>query len=303
MNTTRSTCTVVITTHNRCEELKATLLKLRQLDPSPDAIIICLDGCTDQTGSMIESDYPECNVLVNKFKLGSVPSRDRAFRLATTDLILSLDDDSYPVQRDFIHAISDVAKRHPEAGAFTVTEMRDDRRPAMTDTLLTGRHVPTFPNCAGIYRRDLYGTVAQFPSFFCHAYEEPDYCAQLYGAGFGVWFEPTLSIIHRLSQRGRNTLITHRHNARNEFWSTIMRCPFPFVLAIAPYRIVRQFQYAVGQGWRWWIREPRWWLEALAGVPECLMRRRAVMWKRYYAWMRLARDPNFLLDSEVSQLR
>src|SRR6266436_1877259 len=99
MSSVRRTCTVVITTHNRCGDLTETLQQLRWLDPCPDAILVCLDQCTDDSRSMLERDFPECTLLENKIKLGSVPSRDRAFRLAKTDLILSLDDDSYPVQK------------------------------------------------------------------------------------------------------------------------------------------------------------------------------------------------------------
>jgi GT2 family glycosyltransferase len=292
MSNLRSTCTVVITTHNRCSELRETLQQLRVLDPRPDAVLVCLDQCTDHSRSMLEREFPECAILENEVKLGSVPSRDRAFRLAKTDLIVSLDDDSYPIQKNFMNAISDLAQRHPEAGAFTVAEVRnDDLAGSGKGPHASGRYVPAFPNCAGIYRRELYGTIAEFPSFFCHAYEEPDYCLQLYAAGLGVWFEPSLSVRHRFSMRERNMLLRHRQNARNEFWSVIMRCPFPYVFAVALYRLIRQFQHAFGQGLRWWTREPLWWVEALAGIPECVRRRRAVSWKRYYGWMRLARKP------------
>jgi hypothetical protein len=139
-------------------------------------------------------------------------------------------------------------------------------------------------------RRDVYLTQPGFPGFFGHMYEEPDYALQCYATGLAVWFEPSLVIRHHLSSAGRAPVGRHHHNARNELWSVWMRCPWPWLIGVSLFRVFRQLKHALTQGPAWVVREPVWWLAALAGAPHCVRARRPIPWRTYYAWMRLARQ-------------
>jgi hypothetical protein len=85
----------------------------------------------------------------------------------------------------------------------------------------------------------------------------------------------------------RNEIRVHQRHARNEFWSAMIRCPFPQCLAMAAYRVLSQFRYACKRGLGWVVREPSWWGQALAGIPQCLRRRRPVSWAGYKRWLEL----------------
>jgi len=289
----RYTSSIVITTYNRCEVLRNTCLQLRKLDPQPDEIIVCLDGCTDGTREMLAREFPDFTVIESPERLGSIPSRDRAFRLAASDLIVTLDDDSYPTDPDFLRRASDLVHAHPECAAFTFPEIRQHGMPADESLSSTspGKYIRDFPNCAGVMLRECYGRDAEYATFFSHAYAEPDYCLQLYAAGHAVWFEPTLTVRHHFTPVERNMLARHHLNARNELWSVLMRCPFPQVLAVVPLRMARQLVFAMSRGLWWTLREPKWWFYALMGAPKCLKQRRPIPWRRYWAWVRLGRSP------------
>jgi GT2 family glycosyltransferase len=283
------TTSIVIVTFNRREDLRRTLGQLRSLDPQPEEIIIFLDGCTDGSHQMLLADFPECRVMESKVRRGSVPSRDEAFRTVTSDLILSLDDDSYPVESDFLQRLSKAVDRVPEAGVLTFPEIYDDGSspdPAMSPAA-PGRYVPSFSNCASATVRALYGRTAEYPPFFSHMYEEPDYGVQLYAAGHSVWFEPSLPVRHHFSPVQRNMLSRHRLHARNELWSAIMRCPLLLLPIVVPYRVLRQLTYSASMGWQWVRVEPEWWMSALRGLPQCLRGRHPVSARAYWMWMRL----------------
>jgi glycosyltransferase involved in cell wall biosynthesis len=96
------TFAIMITTHNRCADLRRTCAALTSLSPPPDEVLICADGCTDGTLSMVRREFPGFVVLENDKRQGSVASRDRMLRLATSDVVISLDDDSYPIDRVFL---------------------------------------------------------------------------------------------------------------------------------------------------------------------------------------------------------
>jgi hypothetical protein len=80
---------------------------------------------------------------------------------------------------------------------------------------------------------------------------------------------------------------THHLHARNEFWSVLLRVPFPYLLPVAAYRVLSQFGYACTRGLGWIVHEPAWWFPALAGIPSCLRARKPVRWADYRAWLRL----------------
>lgn len=287
------TFAIMITTRNRCVDLKTTLKRLRRLEPLPVQIFVCADGCTDGTAEMVKADHPEVQLLVHKQGQGSIPARDKMVRLAETDWVLSLDDDSYPLDDSFFAKAEEVIRRRPEVAVFTFPEQRDGEvYPSETKTpAVPGHAVSAYPNCAALMNRQEYLDSGGYPTFFVHAYEEPDYALQVYSRGKLVWFEPSLIVRHHLSAKNRSNLKTHHFNARNELWSVWLRCPMPWLVPVTLFRWFRQFQYAWREGPAWLVREPLWWWRALRGLPVCLKARKPLAWDLYYSWMQLARKP------------
>jgi GT2 family glycosyltransferase len=288
------TFAIMIATYNRCADLCRTCAALTSLSPAPDEVLICADGCTDDTVSTVRGRFPGFVLLENHERRGSVASRDRMLRLASADIVISLDDDSYPVDRDFLDRLTKVLDEHPEAAVVSFAQVLDDDRgeegaPARVED--RGRYVAAYANCGAAMRRDVYLELAGFPRFFRHGYEEPDYALQCYAAGLAVWFEPGLSVRHHMSKVNRHEGRRQRLHARNELWSVLIRCPWPYLPAVALFRIWRQLRYAATQGLSDLLLQPAWWLSALRGLPQCLARRTPTPWRIYWAWMKLARYP------------
>ena len=193
-------------------------------------------------------------------------------RLASADIVVSLDDDSYPVEPDFLARLRRVLEAHPEAAVVSFAEIRDDARERplrsrSSPAVATSRPTPiAAPPCV----ETSISRLAGFPSFFGHMYEEPDYALQCYAAGFAVWFEPDLAVRHHMSSVNRHEGRRQRLHARNELWSVLIRCPWPYLPAVALFRIWRQLRYAATQGPSDVLLQPAWWLSALRGLPQCL---------------------------------
>jgi GT2 family glycosyltransferase len=122
---------------------------------------------------------------------------------------------------------------------------------------------------------------------FFHMYEEPDYALQCIATGWEVLYTPIITIRHDWTGSGRSELRNHHRHARNELWSTVMRCPFPQMLLMIGWRVLSQARFAASRGVFWLIREPFWWWDALKGLPEALGRRHSVSWAGYRKWLRL----------------
>jgi GT2 family glycosyltransferase len=209
-------------------------------------------------------------------------------REAQGDLVLALDDDSYPEELDCIARIIPVFEQRPVLAVLHFPQ-RTNEHPETLRQMDFGpeRLTRTFPNSGAVLRRSTYLRLPGFESRFFHAYEEPDYALQCFGAGYEVLFSSVIRIRHHYSGQVRREIRTHHYHARNELWSTILRCPFPFAVGIAGWRIFSQFRYACKRGWSWVIREPLWWWQALRGIRYFVRRRRPVSWASYKRWLAL----------------
>jgi GT2 family glycosyltransferase len=279
---------VMITTKNRIEDLRRTYNALQQLDPPPMEVLITTDGCTEDVVAAVKEELPEARLFVNEIGLGSVASRDRMMREAQGDLVLALDDDSYPEELDCIARIVPRFEQQPNLAVLHFPQRTDEYPETLAQTDFgQERLTRTFPNSGAVLRRSTYLRLAGFEPRFFHAYEEPDYALQCVAAGYDVLFSPVITIRHHYSRQARDEIRIHHRHARNELWSTLMRCPLPFALGILTWRVLSQFRYACKRGWSWVVREPVWWGQALAGIPFCLRKRRLVSWASYKRWLRL----------------
>jgi GT2 family glycosyltransferase len=287
------TISAIITTRNRRHELQRTLEKLRELEPPPAEILVCADGCTDGTAEMLREEFPDSILLEHESSRGSVFSRDRLVRAASSEIVASFDDDSYPLEKDFFRQVETAFHENPTAAVLSFPEIRNDGAFANpTKSPSSPPHlVAAYANCAAAMRREVYLKSDGFPAFFGHMYEEPDFALQCYSLGWNVRFDPRVSVRHHVSEVQREPMKRHHLNARNELWSVFLRCPFPQIIAVAFFRVARQFQYACREGLSWAVREPVWWWLALVGLGDCLRFRKPIPWPIYYQWMKLARQP------------
>ena len=286
------TVAICITTRNRCAELARTLREIATLDPAPDALVIVADGCTDGTAALVREMVPQARLIEHPVARGSIASRNEAARVCACDVFLSLDDDSHPLESDFLARVGEFFARHARLAVLSFPQ-RSDEFPASLTAADFGpsQFTGSYANSGAAIRRGAFEELGGYPDFFFHAYEEPDFALRCVGAGWQVRRETALTVRHHFTGVQRNEIRTHHRHARNEIWSALMRCPAPQVFGVVLFRAIRQCGYAWQRGLAWLVREPGWWIACLAGLPECFRQRRPLPWPRYLAWMRLARAP------------
>jgi len=282
------TVSVIITTRDRATDLQRTCDVVMQLRPAPNEVLVTADGCTDGTVDMVADKFPEITLIANQPGIGSVASRDRMMREARSDLVLALDDDSYPEQLDCIMRIVPLFEQRPQLAVLHFPQRTDEYPETLTQPNFPSEYLTrSFANSGAVLRRATYLQLPGFESRFFHMYEEPDYALQCVAAGYDVLYSPIVTIRHHYSGQARDEIRIHHRHARNEFWSTLLRCPFPFAIGMAAWRVFSQFRYAWKRGGSWVIREPSWWWQALGGIPYCVRKRRPVSWGGYKRWLRL----------------
>jgi hypothetical protein len=121
---------IAICTYNGAEFLPAQLQSIMDQSRRPDEIVICDDGSTDGTRSMLEKFASVSSIPIdlhfNKQNLGSVKNFEQAITLCTGDLIaLSDQDDVW--RSDKLHLFESVLNNSPSAGlVFSDAEIVDE---------------------------------------------------------------------------------------------------------------------------------------------------------------------------------
>jgi GT2 family glycosyltransferase len=121
------TCAISIATHNRLPELRRTLDVIAGLDPAPDELLVCADGCEDGTAQYVREHFPNAKLIEHARPLGSIPSRIELMRASASDIVASLDDDSYPMDSDFIARVRKLFAARPWP-PFPSTPMNSPKR-------------------------------------------------------------------------------------------------------------------------------------------------------------------------------
>ena len=236
----------------------------------------------------VNAEKLNLKLIVNEVGKGSVASRDRMMREARGDLVLALDDDSYPEQLNCLDLLAALFQLRPSLAIATFPQRTDEYPETLAQTDFgPERPVRSFPNSGAVLRRSTYLELPGFEPKFFHMYEEPDYALQCVGAGYEVLYSPVITVRHHYSGAARSELRNHHRHARNEFWGVLLRCPFPQCVGLALYRLFSQFRYAGTRGISWVMREPVWWGQAVLGIPYCLRKRQAIPWARYKQWLNL----------------
>src|SRR4029450_12954501 len=148
---------IMITTRNRLTDLRRTCQVLQQLNPRPLEMLITIDGCGGDIVEAAKAESPQARLFVNQIGLGSVASRDRMMREARGDLVLALDDDSYPEQLDCIARIVPLFEQRPRLAVLHFPQLTDEYPKTLTQTNFGGGHLTrSFANSGAVLRRSTY---------------------------------------------------------------------------------------------------------------------------------------------------
>ena len=204
----------MITTKNRSPDLNKTLGVLKGLDPQPLEVLITADGCSDDTVDMVKRELPDARLVINEQGRGSVASRDRMIREARGDLILAIDDDSYPEQKDALADVSRFFEENPKLAVMGLPQRTDEYPESLTQTDFGApRRIRSFTSSGAVLRKSIYLTLPGFAHEFFHMYEEPDYTLQCIAAGYEVIFMPQApSIRHHWTGSGRSEMRNHQRH-------------------------------------------------------------------------------------------
>ena len=110
--------TVVITTKNRRDELSHAVRSALSQSILAEVLVID-DGSSDGTAEMVRAEFPLVRLERSESSLGLITQRNRAARLATGEVLFSIDDDAVFASP---HTVEQTLREfeHPRVGAVAI---------------------------------------------------------------------------------------------------------------------------------------------------------------------------------------
>ena len=205
MTKTSLNSSVVITTRDRKNELRTALQSAVRQTAEPEVIVID-DGSTDGTSEMVRSEFPQVRLLRHEESRGLVVRRNEGARLATGDVVFSIDDDA-----EFMSP-STVEQTLSEFDNLRIGAVAIPHVDTLSQDLVNGPAPDADIWCLANYtgtshavRRDLFLQLGGYHEEMVHQGEEGDFCLRLLAAGY-------------VTRLGAATPIHHNESPRRSFW-------------------------------------------------------------------------------------
>lgn len=194
-------------------------------------IVVVDNASSDDTVSMLESEYPSVDLIRNRVNCGVAPARNQIFRQSECPYVIILDVDT-EVHDGSLDALVDRMEGHPEVGIAGPKLVYGDGRlqlscrpfPSPLNILIEGTFLRDwFPNsrfvkgytledwghdeprevdwmygAALIIRKKVLDEVGLFDEGFFYLYEDIDLCFRAKRYGFRILYDPSAVVTHFL---------------------------------------------------------------------------------------------------------
>jgi len=255
---------IVITTHNRCDDLRRALRSCEALTGVSFEILVYDDASVDGTLEMVKEEFPNTRLLQQQTRQGYIRLRNQGFRESLGEFVISIDDDAEFTDPKTLLRIVALFRDHPQAAALALPFVEPNRPTGTMSRVPAGTSLRNYIGCAHAIRRSIAIETRGYPEILIHQGEERDLCIRLLDRHHEILFADTGPIIHHASPN-RSLSRLNYYGYRNTFLFCWMRFPFPYALG----RIAISTVQLLGHKFRWYYL-PRQLLFIGAGYFACV---------------------------------
>ncbi|MFD0765081.1 glycosyltransferase family 2 protein [Mucilaginibacter lutimaris] len=111
---------VIVVNYNMCQFLKQSLYTLiRACRDIEYEVLVIDDASTDNSGSMVQNEFPEATLIVNQQSFGMAKARNQGIEKANGEYVLLVNADTISGKKTLEHVLEFI-EAHPNAGAVGV---------------------------------------------------------------------------------------------------------------------------------------------------------------------------------------
>jgi GT2 family glycosyltransferase len=230
VDTAMKSVSVMIATRDRLADLTDTVKRLECCRSVISELIIVDDGSAIPVPAYVASGWNDARVIRHDHSVGQCQRRSEGFREAAAPYILQLDDDSCPTDESVLGKAIEYMETFPHLGAVVFHIHNGPIAPRTPGARRSARYVASFVGCGVLLRTAAVRQVGGYLSFFGNEWEEEELSIRLNKAGWGLYYDPFLTVHHRVSRQNRRSERTWMRGFRNKLWSLVMHLPGDRVL-------------------------------------------------------------------------
>ena len=229
---------ILIVSKNRFEELKKTLHILQKyMDGDRHEILVFLDGCTDGSEKLLKI-FPRVKWAISEISLGASKARSILYKKARGKIFYGFDDDSHPLQADFIQISELLFAKNSNLGIIAFKEIKglfatDHNIPQEMLDIKEDYLVNDFLGCGFAIKKEVYDKTQGFPVWIDIYGEEVCVAMETLDLGYDILFTHKVMVNHRTQKQKRNTSGANYFRFGKQLKNTasfyIVYYPFPLV--------------------------------------------------------------------------
>lgn len=185
----------IVTAYERTAQTLATLSVIQNCEPRPAEVLVHVDSNRLRCADEIRAAFPEVRVVVSRERVGPGGGRNKLMAAATSELVASFDDDSYPIDSDYFARTVELFNAHANASVICAALYHRG------ETIgLDARHAQwtaDFSGGACVYRRSVFLEAGGYvPLPIAYGMEEVDLALRLHSRGARILSSSWLRVFH-----------------------------------------------------------------------------------------------------------
>lgn len=293
MESSSTTFTILITTKNRIEDLKFTLFKMQHiLDRDDVECIVCDDGSTDGTNTLLQANYPTIQLIRNSRSKGLIYSRNRLLSLVTTPFAISIDDDLHFITQQPLELIVQHFEKNVNCGLLGFRIFWDLKEPISTVSKEIPVAMQSFAGGAHVWRMSAWNSIPNYPAWFVFYGEEDFASYQLFKKNWAIHYLPEVLVNHRVDLKARKKNADYsvrlRRSLRSGWYLYFLFLPLQYIPKKIVYSIWMQLKSKVFKGdWKALKALSLAMLDLVLAIPKILNNSNRLTDEEYAAYQKL----------------
>lgn len=285
---------IVIPSRNRSAQLRQAIERCLALDPPPREIVVVDDHSDDDTGATLEA-FEKGTVKYIRLPTneGQALARSVGFATAKGRYLVSLDDDSWFLEKDALQRIWNRFERMPACGILALHGFSPGipLEPARERLSTVADHI----TCGAAYRSAVLRQTGYHLAFLRYEGEEADLSLKVIGAGYDIVFDESIRFFHDYdpSKRSRQSLARVRRMAvQNDLLRAWIYFPLGLAFTLTCWRSLSHLRWGVRTGMIGVTLLG--YLEFVRGWPRALVNRQPIGRDAALKYLRLRRRPQVI---------
>lgn len=199
---------ILIVSKNRKLDLIKTLKIIDSLiDKSCVEVLVFLDGCIDGSAGLVE-ELKWVQFFVSEISIGASAARHKIYPYAKAPILIGLDDDAHPLNKNFILQVENLFKQHPNVGILAFEEVKGvftSDEAALKHAEIGEREFlcSEFIGCGFAIKKSVYDTTNGFPVWIDIYGEESCVAIEVMANGYDILYSSTIKVNHRVDRKER----------------------------------------------------------------------------------------------------